>query len=66
MFINCNITDSNVEVKTSINLCRYCGLNLLVESLIRVMYWVAAAILNLPYKPLNMKFCIIFFQISVH
>ena len=28
---------------------------LLVESLIRVMYWVVAAILNRPFKPLNIK-----------
>ena len=39
---------------------------LLVESLIRVMYWVAAAILNWPFKALNIKFCIIFVHISVH
>ena len=38
----------------------------LVESLIRVMYWVAATILNWPFKPLNTKFCIIFLHISVH
>ena len=29
---------------------------LLVESLIRVMYWVVATILNCPFKPLNIKF----------
>ena len=28
----------------------------LVESLIRVMYWVVAAILNRLFKPLNIKF----------
>ena len=28
----------------------------LVESLIRVMYWVVAAILNWPFKPLNINF----------
>ena len=38
----------------------------LVESLIRVMYWVVATILNWPFKPLNTKFCIIFLHISVH
>ena len=38
---------------------------LLVESLIRVMYWVVAAILNWPIKPLNIKFCIIFVHIPV-
>ena len=39
---------------------------LLVESLIRVMYWVLAAILNRLFKPLNIKFCLIFVHISVH
>ena len=39
---------------------------LLVESLIQVMYWVVAAILNQPFKPLNIKFCIIFVHIYVH
>ena len=38
----------------------------LVESLIRVMYWVVAAILNRPFKPFNIKFCIIFVHILVH
>ena len=38
----------------------------LVESLIRVMYWVVAVILNRAFKPLNIKFCIIFVHISVH
>ena len=40
--------------------------HLLVESLIRVMYLVVAAILNRPFKYLNIKFCVIFVRISVH
>ena len=34
----------------------YNSILLLVESLIRVMYWVVAAILNWLIKPLNIKF----------
>ena len=38
----------------------------LVESLIRVMYWVVAVILNWPFKYLNINFCAIFVHISAH
>ena len=64
--------DIDIPLKSCWNDCKinititvsYCW-SFLVESLIRVMYWVAVTILNWPFKPVNINSAY-FLHISVH